>query len=141
MAKIPLSSGFRIIPEGKYTFLIADVIYNEDFGKLTLKLIADNGESTEAKYNLLNNDGTFNEKALGAFSMFAKAALNDYTRNEVDPMELKDHYVGAEITHNKVPSTTNPGEYKTYVNFKSTWAVEVPADTDTEVVDLDKLLE
>lgn len=141
MAKIPLSSGFRIIPEGKYTFLIADVIYNEDFGKLTLKLIADNGESTEAKYNLLNNDGTFNEKALGAFSMFAKAALNDYTRNEVDPMELKEHYVGAEITHNKVPSTTNPGEYKTYVNFKSTWAVEVPADTDTEVVDLDKLLE
>lgn len=141
MAKIPLSSGFRIIPEGKYTFLIADVIYNEDFGKLTLKLIADNGESTEAKYNLLNNDGTYNEKALNAFSMFAKAALNDYTRNEVDPMELKEHYVGAEITHNKVPSTTNPGEYKTYVNFKSTWAVEVPADTDTEVVDLDKLLE
>lgn len=142
MAKIPLSTGYKPIPEGEYTFLVADVIYDEDFGKLTLKLIASTGESTEMKYNLMNNDGTFNSKALSAFSMFAKAALNNYGISEVDPVELKNHYVGAEITHTKVASTTNPGEYKTFVNIKRSWAVEGDTtDNNADTVDLDALLD
>ena len=34
MARIPMTSGFVIIPEGEYVFRIYDATYDEDFGCL-----------------------------------------------------------------------------------------------------------
>ena len=37
MARIPMTSGFTLIPEGEYVFRIYDVQYDEEFGKLMEK--------------------------------------------------------------------------------------------------------
>ena len=34
MARIPMTSGFVIIPEGEYVFRIYDATYDEDFGRI-----------------------------------------------------------------------------------------------------------
>ena len=39
MARIPMTSGFTLIPEGEYVFRIYDAIYDEDFGKIEIKLV------------------------------------------------------------------------------------------------------
>ena len=37
MAKIGLSEGFSVIPEGTYVFKITKVNYKEDFGKMEVR--------------------------------------------------------------------------------------------------------
>ena len=39
MARIPMTSGFTLIPEGTYVFRIYDVKYDETFGKLSVMLV------------------------------------------------------------------------------------------------------
>ena len=39
MARIPMTSGFVIIPEGEYVFRIYDATYDEDFGRIEIKLV------------------------------------------------------------------------------------------------------
>ena len=39
MARIPMTSGFALIPEGTYVFRIYDAKYDEEFGKIEVKLV------------------------------------------------------------------------------------------------------
>ena len=39
MARIPMTSGFMVIPEGEYVFRIYDATYDEDFGRIEIKLV------------------------------------------------------------------------------------------------------
>lgn len=117
MARIRMTGGFQVIPEGVHVLKITDAQYDEDFGKAIFTLANERGASCTERFSLLNADGSPNEKALGAFSYFAKTALNDYDIEDVDPVELVGHYIRAEVIHNKVPSTKDPNKMMTFINL------------------------
>ena len=117
MARIPMTGGFQIMPEGEQVLKITKAEYDEDFGKATFILENAKGQTCQERFSLLNQDGSPNEKAMGAFSFFAKTALNDFDIEDVDPVELVGHFIKAEVIHNKVPSTTDPTKMMTFVNL------------------------
>lgn len=117
MARIQMTGGFQIMPEGKQVLKITTADYDEDFGKVTFTLINAKGQTCQERFSLLNQDNTPNEKALGAFSFFCKTAMNDFDLVDVDPVELVGHYIRAEVIHNKVPSTKDPSKMMTFVNL------------------------
>ena len=62
---------------------------------------------------------------------YAKTAMNDYTMEDIDPKQLINHYIRAEIVHTKVPSNKDPNKEVTFANFGD----KSPADGfDTEPV-------
>lgn len=124
MARIPMTGGFQIMPEGEQVLKITKAEYDEDFGKATFILENAKGQTCQERFSLLNQDGSPNEKAMGAFSFFAKTALNDFDIEDVDPVELVGHFIKAEVIHNKVPSTKDPTKMMTFVNLGS----KSPAD-------------
>lgn len=132
MARIPMTNGFTVIPEGEHIFRIYDAKYDEDFGKIEIKMVTANGSTHMERYGILNQNGEYNEKALNAFSYFAKTALNSFDIEDVDPSELINHYVRAEVVHVKAPSTKDPTKTVTFVNLGD----KSPADGfDTEPTD------
>ena len=124
MARIPMTGGFQIMPEGEQVLKITKAEYDEDFGKAIFTLENAKGQSCQERFSLLNIDNTPNEKALSAFSFFAKTALNDFDIEDVDPVELVGRYIKAEVIHNKVESKKEPGKMMTFVNLGS----KSPAD-------------
>ena len=117
MARIPMTGGFQTIPEGVHVLKIIDAQYDEDFGKAIFTLANSKGATCREQFSLLKNDNTPNEKALNAFSFFAKNAMNDFDMEDVDPSELIGRYIRAEVIHNKVPSTKDPAKMMTFVNL------------------------
>ena len=117
MGKIPIRSGFQLIPEGLHVFRIYDAEYDEEFGKLIVKLINAKGQTHIERFSLQLNSGEWNEKALNAFSYFAKVALQNNDVESVDPSELINHYIKAEIKHTKFESSKEPGKTITYANL------------------------
>ena len=131
MARIPMTSGFTLIPEGVYVFRIYDASYDEEFGKIVVKLVNAQGATQTEKFNIKDNNDEINEKALNAFSYFAKTAMNDFTLEDVDPEELIDHYIRAEIVHTQSPSRKDPTKNVTFSNLGD----KSPADGfDTDAV-------
>lgn len=124
MARITMTGGFQVMPEGEQVLKITKAEYDEDFGKVVFTLANAKGQTCQERFNLLNNDGTPNEKALNVFSFFAKTAMNDFDLEDVDPTELVGRYIRAEVIHNKVPSNQDPTKMKTFVNLGS----KSPAD-------------
>ena len=144
MARIPMTGGFQIMPEGEQVLKITAAEYDEDFGKVTFTLANAKGQTYQERFSLLNQDNTPNERALGAFSFFAKTALNDFDIEDVDPVELIGHYLKAEVIHNKVPSTKDPAKMMTFVNLGSKSPADgfdsVPAAPKAAGLDLSALL-
>ena len=117
MARIPMTGGFQVMPEGEQVLKITAAEYDEDFGKATFTLVNAKGQTCQERFSLMNEDGSPNEKALGAFSFFAKTALNDFDIEDVDPEELVGRYLLAEVIHRKVPSTKDPSKMMTFVKL------------------------
>ena len=105
------------MPEGEQVLKITAAEYDEDFGKATFTLENAKGQTCQERFNLMKQDGTPNEKALNAFSFFAKNAMNDFDMEDVDPVELIGHYIKAVVIHNKVPSTKDPTKMTTFINL------------------------
>ena len=124
MARIPMTGGFQIMPEGEQVLKITAADYDEEFGKAVFTLANAKGQTCQERFSLLLQDGSPNEKALGAFSFYAKTAMNDFDLEDVDPTELVGRYIRAEVIHNKVPSTKDPTKMMTFVNLGS----KSPAD-------------
>ena len=124
MARIPMTGGFQIMPEGEQVLKITKAEYDEDFGKAIFTLTNAKGQTCQERFGLLNQDNTPNERALNAFSFFAKTAMNNFDLEDVDPEELVGRYIRAEVVHNKVPSNQDPTKMKTFVNLGS----KSPAD-------------
>lgn len=122
MARIPMRSGFTLIPEGRHQFQITKVDYDERFGKMLITLKTRKGLTHNERFSLLSSDGkTLNEKALNAFSYFAKTALQRFDmdeNDEIDPQELVGHYIEANVEHNVLPKKDKEGN-------------EVPGQTTT----------
>jgi hypothetical protein len=124
MARIPMTSGFALIPEGTYIFRIYEATYDEDFGKITIKLVNAKGMTHTEKFSIKDANDQLNEKALNAFSYFAKTAMNDFGLEDVDPEELVDHYIEAEVVHTELPSNKDPNKTVTFANLGD----KAPAD-------------
>lgn len=112
MIKLSENKGFEIIPEGKTILKITNVKYDKDFGKMIIKMADKSGIAHTERFSLINQSGEVNEKALNAFSWFARTAL-DTEATEIDEQELVGCYIGATCTHVKYEGT---GQYagKTY---------------------------
>lgn len=117
MARVPMTSSFMLIPEGTHVFRIYDATYDEDFGRIEVKLVNAQGMTHAERFSIKNANDEYNEKALNAFSYFAKTAMNDYTLEDVDPKELIDHYIRAVVEHSTVPSNKDPKKTVTFANL------------------------
>lgn len=131
MARIPMTSGFALIPEGTYVFRVYAATYDEEFGKIEVKLVNAAGMTHTERFSIKDKNDEMNEKALNAFSYFAKTVMGDYTLEDIDPAELVDHFVCAEVVHTKLPSNKDPNKTVTFANLGD----KSPADYfDTEPV-------
>ncbi len=120
MGKIKLSAGgYTPISEGEHIFKIINTEYDEDFGKIEIEMITGGGRKHTEKFILLNNEGEINEKALNAFSFFAKTALNNFNLDEIDHEDLKGCYISATVTHYKVPSSKDPAKTMIFPNLSN----------------------
>lgn len=117
MARIQLTNGFALIPEGIHIFRISEVIYDEDFGKILIKMVTAQGANHTERFFIKDNNDKPNERALNAFSYFAKTVMNDFSMDSIEPEQLVNHYIKAEVIHTKVPSTKDPSKQFTYVNL------------------------
>ena len=130
--RIPMRDGFSIIPEGEYVFRIYEVNHDEGFGKVEIKLINAKGQTITERFTLMQQGGEYNERALSAFSYFAKTAMNDFGMEDVEPKDLVNHYIRAEVVHTKSPSKKDPNKTVTFANLGD----KSPADGfDTEPVE------
>ena len=138
MARIKLSEGFSVIPEGTHVFKITGVDYNETFGKLEVKCVTADGKPHTERFKLVTDSGAANEGAIKAFSYFVRIALDDMSVSDVDPQELVGHYFAAEVIHDKQESNKEPGKIMTFVNlgnkypasgFESSTTVEETSST------------
>lgn len=152
MAKIGLTDGFKLIPEGSHVFKISKVDYKEEYGKMEVTLETIDGLKHIERFNLLRNDGEVNEGAMNAFSFFAKTALNDFQVREIDEQDLVGHYIRCNVRHESVDSNKYPGKMTTFVRLDDKESadgfddIDIPFDTPEKVspkkssFDLDSLL-
>lgn len=124
MAKIPLSSGYTLPPEGIQIFHITGVTYKEQFGKLEVQMETADGTKHTERFALLNTDGSTNDGACAAFSFLAKAAMNDFELDEIDHQDLIGRFFQAEVVHEKTESTKTPGKMMTFARLND----KQPAD-------------
>lgn len=118
MGRIKLSDGgFTVIPEGTHVFKITKVDYNEDFGKLDITMETVDGLRHIERFRLLTSTGTENQGAINAFSYFAKNALGDFSRKDVDPAELVGRFLECDVEHDIQPSKNDPSKNVTFVRL------------------------
>ena len=131
MATLKLSSGFQVIPEGSYVFYIYNVKYDETFGKMEVYMITAQGLKHMERFSLKDDNDGINEKAMNAFSYFAKTALNNFALDVIDHTDLIGHYIRGEITHTVLPNRKDPSKKVTFANMGDKY----PADGfDTDPV-------
>ena len=117
MAKIGLSEGFTLIPEGTHVFKIIAVNYKEAFGKLEITMQTQSGAKHIERFSLLKTDGSPNEGALNAFSYFAKTALNDFSLTEIDHEDLVGCFIECDVEHDVQPNKNKPDKTVTFARL------------------------
>ena len=158
--KIPVGTGFQLIPEGNHIFRIYDVEYNEEFGKIDIHMVTAKGQKLTETYRLKNSQGEMVSGACNAFAYLAHVALKDFSLEEIDHKDLVGCFIEAEVKHTTVPSNKGDGDV-TFQNLGNKrqadgWDEEpsartkelfkdpddfVAVDTDEDDLDLDDLLE
>lgn len=124
MARIGLTSGFTVIPEGTHIFKIIDVNYKEAFGKLEVAMQTQNGHKHTERFSLLTATGQPNEGAYNAFSYFAKAALNDLELTEIEHTDLIGCFLECDVEHEVQENRNKPGKTVTFVRLADKRASE-----------------
>jgi hypothetical protein len=117
MAKIGLSEGFSLIPKGIHVFKIVEVKYKEDFGKMEVVMQIASGQKHTERFSLLNKDGEPNQGGMNAFSYFAKTALNDFNREEIDDQDLVGCFIRCDVDYEEVESNRTPGKMLKFVRL------------------------
>ena len=115
MARIPLTSGFSLMPEGTYVFRIYEATYDDKFGKIVIKMVNAQGQTMQERFSLKSGKDTWNEGALNAFSYLARVATQDFESDDVDVNDLVDCYIRAEVVHTE--GTSRTGKPTTYANL------------------------
>lgn len=122
--RLSLTSGFQVIPEGTYVFYIYDVTYDPDFGKMVIKMVTADGMKHQERFGLKTDNDTVNDRAMNAFSFFAKTALNDFSLTDIDHTDLIGHYIRSEIVHTVQPNRRDPTKDVVFANMGQ----KTPAD-------------
>ena len=117
MAKIGLTSGYKLIPEGSHVFEIVKVDYKEEYGKMEVTMQTVDGLQHVERFSLLRADGEVNPGAMNAFSYFAKVALNDWNVKEIDEQDLVGHFMRCVVRHEEVASTKYQGQTTKFVRL------------------------
>ena len=118
MAKVKLSEGgFTLIPKGKHIFKIIKSDYDETFGKIEIEMVTSKGQKHIERFTLVDNFGEMNEKALNAYSYFAKTALNNFNLDEIDTDDLVGCYLECTVEHEEVPSNKDPAKMFTFIKL------------------------
>ena len=117
MAKIELTEGFSLIPEGTHVFQITAVNYKEAFGKMEVTMQTQGGSKHIERFSLLKANGEPNEGALNAFSYFAKTALNDFSLTEIDHEDLLGCFIECDIEHDVQPNKNKPDTTITFARL------------------------
>lgn len=125
MGRVQLST-YQVIDEGSYLFKVESVEYKTEFGKMKITLSIPSGEKHIENYSLLQSNGDINQKAMSAFSFFAKTILNIDDDIEIDEQWLVGSHVKGKIVHDKVPKRDNPNEFLTFAHLKELEAVNEP---------------
>ena len=107
MARVGLSSPFTTLPVGTYKFKVTESNYKADFGKMVVKLETENGEKHSESFFFLDSAGKQNDKAISAYSYFARSVLNirDYD-GDIDDSWLVGSHIIADITHTEANGKT-----------------------------------
>ena len=134
MAKIGLTEGFSLIPEGTHVFQITAVNYKEAFGKMEVTMQTQGGYKHIERFSLLKANGEPNEGALNAFSYFAKTALNDFSLTEIDHEDLLGCFIECDIEHDVQPNKNKPDTTITFARLADKrpsdgWEVEQATTT------------
>ena len=132
MAKIGLTEGFSLIPEGTHVFQITAVNYKEAFGKMEVTMQTQGGSKHIERFSLLKANGEPNEGALNAFSYFAKTALNDFSLTEIDHEDLMGCFIECDIEHDVQPNKNKPDTTITFARLADKrpsdgWETPTPA--------------
>lgn len=117
MAKIGLTEGFTLIPEGTHVFKITAVNYKEAFGKMEVTMQTQGGSKHIERFSLLKTDGSPNEGALNAFSYFAKTALKNFELTEIDHEDLLGCFIECDIEHDVQENKNKPGKTVTFARL------------------------
>lgn len=116
--RITLSANeYKVIPEGRHMFKIVECKYEPRMGQIVVKLLTEDGLPDTETYNISTN-GVTNEKALRAFSYFARTALNDFNVDDIDPDELVGKFIDANVKHDVRPKKDDPSKNVTFVNLE-----------------------
>lgn len=126
MAKIGLSAGFTLIPEGRTVFLITGCEYKEKFGKIEVSLETKNKQKHKERFNITNEGG------LNAFSFFAKTALQDFDLDEIDHEAIVGCYIAADVKHTVQPHRDDPNKTVTFVNLDGKFPADGFDDVESE---------
>lgn len=137
-------SGFQPIPEGSYTFKITAVNFKSDFGKMEVACITKDGTKHTERYSFMKKNKEQNDGAIMAFSILAKAAMDDPTLEEIDEQQLVGHFFSTDVEHDVQPSNTDSSKLMTWVRLKNLqpsvgWE-GAPAAAAAPSVDLNSLL-
>ena len=117
MARIKLSEGFTIIPEGTYVFKITKVEEDDAFGIITIHMVTPEGQTLRERFMLMDGSGNPVDGAINAFSYFAKTAMNNFKLTDIDPQELLGRYLKGTVSHSKVPNKKDPSKMNTYAHL------------------------
>lgn len=129
MARIALSQGgYKLVSEGTHTFTVKEVKYEEDFGKVQLRMETEKGEKHTEFFTFTDND-----KALFAFTMTAKVLMQDNNITDIDPDDLVGKSMIATVEH----ETSASG--KTYAKLTDKKSVEEVSNINSSDDDLDDL--
>lgn len=144
MARIPLTKneGYVPIPEGRTVFKVLEATYDEDFGRVDVVLVTENGKQTKEKFQLITSDGEVNEGANKAFGYFARVCVNDFDADEVDTDDLVGCYLEADVQHDVQPNKNDTSKTVTFIRLKE-WKPAtgfVKTEKKSKKPDLSKLL-
>ncbi len=118
MAKVQLSQGgYTPISKGEHIFKIIKSTYDEDFGKIEVEMVTQEGQKHTERFSLIKDDGEINEGARNAFSYFAKTALNNFNLDEIDTDDIVGCYMKCIVDHDIQPNRKDPAKTVTFVRL------------------------
>lgn len=135
MAKIKtMAVGGSLLPEGRTQFKIIKVDDSkyEDFGKLEIKMVTQNGQAHSERFGLINaKTGEMNTGAVKAYSFWVGTILGVWGEQEVDSDELEGKCFEADVEQVE-SDTINEDTGKPYVNNRLSNMKAIKGFTDSD---------
>ena len=141
---VKLNAGYTRIPEGTHKFVVESVEDKlSDFGKITITLKTEKGLTNKQTYILYKDvkKDILNDGAITAFSIMARAVLQDNDVESIEPMELVGKYVQADVTYEEYDKDDgSKGTATRLKNWTKCDGFGIKATKENGEIDLDAIL-